>query len=115
MDWEGDIFALFRAPQPRVHLWVRAKVDWCIPQNRKLFATMCSGKAAGSIGVPIARLSRREKSDRLKHKGRTGRIARMEARYHRITPRPIDAQTADHGYRPYIFGGLRRRKGEDAV
>ena len=96
-DREGDIFALFDAQrkQPRVHLLVRARHDRCLEPNRKLFATMRKGPAAGTIAVPIARLSRRAKSGRLTHQGRTGRIATMEVRYRSVMLPPTGGQVAD--------------------
>ena len=84
MDREADIFALFAAQQQveRVDLLVRAKANRRLGKKGPLlFEFMRQGPPDGAIEVAIRRLSRREKSGRLKHKGRAGRIARMEVRY----------------------------------
>ncbi len=45
---------------------------------------MRQGSPDGAIEVAIRRLSRRENSGRVKHKGRAGRIAHMEVRYRTV-------------------------------
>jgi hypothetical protein len=53
---------------------------------------MRQGAPKGTIEVAIQRLSRREKSGRVKHKGRAGRIAQMEVRYRTVMLPPTRGQ-----------------------
>ena len=96
MDREGDMFAVFEAwrSQRRTHVLVRAKVDRILAGKQKLFASMRGGAQDGFVEVPIARLSRREKSGRLLHEKRGGRMARMAVRYRRLALRPQTASRA---------------------
>ena len=95
MDREADIFALFAAQQPvgRVDLLVRAKANRRLGRKGPLlFEFMRQGAPKGTIEVAIQRLSRREKSGRVKHKGRAGRIAQMEVRYRTVMLPPTRGQ-----------------------
>ena len=87
MDREADVFAILEAQRSagRADVLVRAKVNRSLGKKQpKLFARMREGSPAGYMEVPIARLSRRVKSGRVRHKGRTARVARMEVRYCRL-------------------------------
>ena len=97
MDREGDMFAVFEAwrSQRRTHVLVRAKVDRILAGKQKLFASMRGGAPDGFVEVPIARLSRREKSGRLLHERRGGRMARMAVRYRQLALRPTDGFTGE--------------------
>ncbi len=96
MDREADVFAILAQQRSagRVDILVRAKVNRLLgKKSPKLFATMRSGRPAGHMEVPIARLSRRVKSGRVKHKGRSGRLARMQVRFRRLSlPAPGKSQ-----------------------
>ena len=95
MDREADIFALFAAQQQvgRVDLLVRAKANRRLGRKGPLlFEFMRQGAPKGTIEVAIQRLSRREKSGRVKHKGRAGRIAQMEVRYRTVMLPPTRGQ-----------------------
>ena len=97
MDREGDMFAVFEAwrSQRRTHVLVRTKVDRILAGKQKLFASMRGGAPDGFVEVPIARLSRREKSGRLLHEKRGGRMARMAVRYRQLALRPTDGFTGE--------------------
>ncbi len=65
MDREADVFAILQAQRSAEHtdLLVRAKADRRLgKKGPKLFATMRAGPLAGTMEVPIARLSGRVKS-----------------------------------------------------
>ena len=87
-DREADCFELFDAQRraPRVELLVRAKHDRCLAGERKLFATVSSGPAAGLIEVEVERLSERKKSSKVKARpARAKRLAHCELRFCKAT------------------------------
>ena len=89
-DREGDCFALFdeQRRNRRVELLVRAKHDRRLSSTngRKLFRTMRAGHAAGELEVEIRALTARPKSSRKRARpARSGRTARCEIRFRRLT------------------------------
>ena len=71
---------------------MRAKADRTLAGKRKLIAAMRRGVSDGLVEVPIARLSRREKSGRLLHEGRGGSVA---VRYRRLALPSADGFTGE--------------------
>ena len=64
---------------------VRACHDRNLPNGKKLFTVMKKRRPAGAIEVPVARLSDRSKSGRVRHQGRQGWLASMEIRFASVT------------------------------
>ena len=87
MDREADFFALFAQQRKlkRAHVLVRAKHDRSLGKEQdSLFKAMREGKHARIVELSVSRVSRREKSGRVTHKGRKARNARMELRFRRV-------------------------------
>ena len=87
MDREADFFALFAEQRKlkRAHVLVRAKHDRSMGKKQdSLFKAMRKGKYAEIVALSVSRVSRREKSGRVTHKGRKARNARMELRFRRV-------------------------------
>lgn len=87
LDREADFFALFAAQRKlkRTHVLVRAKHNRSLGKEQdSLFKAMRKGKHAKGVELSVSRVSRREKSGRVTHKGRKARDARMELRFRRV-------------------------------
>ncbi len=79
-DRDANCFELFDAQRraPRVELLVRVKHDRCLASERKLFAIVSSGSAAGLV----ERLGERRKSSKIKPRpARAKRLAHCELRF----------------------------------
>ena len=118
MDREGDSFALFDAQRRRgrVEMLVRARMDRRLATGRKLFETLASGPAAGSVRIEIKKVTARPKSrGKPARPGRSYRIADAEVRFRRVTL-PATAQEVE----PVTMYGVHIREqappeGEEAI
>ncbi len=90
IDREADIYALYQVARRsgRQDMVVRVYRGRCLTKEAKLCQTMRGGLADGYADIAIQRLSRRAKSGRQTHKGRTARVAHMEVRWRSITMPP---------------------------
>ncbi len=87
IDREGDSQHIMERcmRSQRVDILVRVRHDRNLPNGKKLFTVLKNRRPAGTMEVPVARLSLRSKSGRVRHKGRQGRRALMEIRFASVT------------------------------